>query len=339
MSARLDPEHPERVAVVGAGVIGAGWIARFALNGLDVTVFDPHPDAASGIERQLDNARRAWEALGIAPERPGTVRHATGLEEAVDGAAWVTEAVPERLELKREVYAAVERAAPEEAVIASSTSGLLPSDLQAELLRPGRFLVTHPFNPVYLLPLVELVGGRHTDASVVDRAAGFLGAFGMHPLRVRKEIDAFIADRLLEAVWRESLWLVRDGVATTQEIDDAIRYGFGLRWAQMGVFDTYRLGGGEAGMRHFLAQFGPSLKWPWTRLTDVPELDDALIDRIADQSDAQSGHLDVREMEQLRDANLVGILRALEAQRWGAGQTLAEFREQGQDAAPDAAPD
>jgi len=335
MSDRRGAEFAERVTVVGAGVIGAGWVARFALNGLDVTGFDPHPNAASGIERQLDNARRAWEDLGIAPARAGTVRYASGLDEAVDGAQWVTEAVPERLELKREVYAAIERAAPDEAVIASSTSGLLPSDLQAELARPERFLVTHPFNPVYLLPLVELVGGQHTDAGVVDQAAEFLGALGMRPLRVRKEIDAFIADRLLEAVWRESLWLVRDGVATTEEIDDAIRYGFGLRWAQMGIFDTYRLGGGEAGMRHFLEQFGPSLQWPWTRLMDVPELDDALIDCIADQSDAQSGHLDVREMEQLRDANLVSILRALEAQRWGAGQLLAEFREHGPDAARD----
>jgi carnitine 3-dehydrogenase len=314
------------VTVVGAGVIGAGWVARFVLNGVDVTVCDPHPDASRGVRRQLDNARLAWSELGILPEREGAVRHEPDLADAVADAIWVTEAVPERLELKREVYAAIERAAPPEAVIASSTSGLLPSELQAALTHPQRFLVAHPFNPVYLLPLVELVGGRHTEAAVLDRAAGFLTALGMHPLRVRKEIDAFIADRLLEAVWRESLWLVRDGVATTAEIDDAIRYGFGLRWAQMGVFDTYRLGGGEAGMRHFLEQFGPSLRWPWTRLTDVPDLDDALVERIAEQSDAQSGHLDFRELEQHRDANLVAILRALEAQQWGAGRTLAEFR-------------
>ena len=159
----------------------------------------------------------------------------------------------------------------------------------------------------------------------------------MRPLRVRKEIDAFIADRLLEAVWRESLWLVRDGVATTEEIDDAIRYEAvcaGRRWASSTPTGSAE-GAGRAGMRHFLEQFGPSLQWPWTRLMDVLKLDDALIDRIADQSDAQSGHLNVREMEQLRDANLVSILRALETQRWGAGQTLAEFREQGSDAAQD----
>ena len=140
------------MTVVGAGVIGAGWIARFALNGLDVTVFDPEAESRQRIERQLDNARRAWEDLGIAPARAGAVRYASGLDEAVDGARWVTEAVPELLDLKREVYAAIERAAPEEAVIASSTSGLPPSDLQAELERPERFLVTHPSIPSTCCP-------------------------------------------------------------------------------------------------------------------------------------------------------------------------------------------
>jgi len=148
----------------------------------------------------------------------------------------------------------------------------------------------------------------------------------MHPLRVRAEIDAHIADRLLEAVWREALWLVNDGIATTEEIDDAIRYGFGLRWAQMGLFETYRIAGGLGGMRHFIGQFGECLTWPWTKLTDVPELTDELIDTIADQSDAQSGHLTVRELERIRDRNVAGILRVLEANDWGAGRTLATLR-------------
>ena len=148
----------------------------------------------------------------------------------------------------------------------------------------------------------------------------------MKPIEVRVEIDAFIADRLLEAVWREALWLVNDGVATTEEIDDAIRYGFGLRWAQMGLFETYRTAGGEGGMGHFIRQFGPALQWPWTKLMDVPELTDELVDRIEEQSDAQSGMHSVRELERIRDRNLVGILRSLEANDWGAGTTLAEQR-------------
>src|SRR3546814_790273 len=142
----------------------------------------------------------------------------------------------------------------------------------------------------------------------------------MHPLHIRKEIEAFVADRLLEAVWRESLWLVSDGIATTEEIDDAIRFGFGLRWAQMGLFETYRIAGGEAGMRHFMAQFGPCLKWPWTKLTDVPDFTEALVDLVSSQSDAQSGAYTIRELERIRDDNLVAILQALKVKEWRPGE-------------------
>jgi carnitine 3-dehydrogenase len=174
--------------------------------------------------------------------------------------------------------------------------------------------------------LVEVVAGRKTDPGVVERATELYTSLGMHPLRVRAEIDAHIADRLLEAVWREALWLVNDGIATTEEIDDAIRYGFGLRWAQMGLFETYRIAGGLGGMRHFIAQFGECLSWPWTKLMDTPELTDELIDTIATQSDAQSGAYDVRRLERIRDANVAAILLALEQNGWGAGRTIAAMR-------------
>ena len=194
---------------------------------------------------------------------------------------------------------------------------------------PERLLVAHPLNPVYLLPLVELVGGRETAPETLTRAEAVYAGLGMRPLVVRKEIEAFVADRLLEAVWREALWLIHDGVATTGEVDDAIRFGFGLRWAQMGLFETYRIAGGEAGMRHFLAQFGPCLKWPWSKLTEVPDLTGALVDRIAAQSDAQSGDRSIRELERLRDDNLVAILRALRdgdgGAGWGAGRLLRDY--------------
>ena len=146
----------------------------------------------------------------------------------------------------------------------------------------------------------------------------------MFPLHIKKEIPAFIADRLLESVWREALWLVNDNVATTEEIDDAIRYGFGLRWAQMGLFETYRLAGGEAGMRHFISQFGPCLEWPWTKLMDVPDLDEALIDRIVEQSDEQAAGRTVMQLENERDRNLVSLLKALRAEDAAAGAFLNE---------------
>jgi carnitine 3-dehydrogenase len=212
-----------------------------------------------------------------------------------------------------------------EALICSSTSGLLPTRLQAEMRRPERMLVGHPFNPVYLLPLVEICAGRQTSETATARADAVYRSVGMQPLHVRKEIDGFIADRLLEALWREALWLVADGVATVDEVDDAIRFGAGLRWASMGTFLTYRIAGGEGGMRQFMAQFGPALQWPWTHLTDVPELTAELLDRIERQSDAQAGGLGVRDMERLRDDCLIAVLSGLRRVEFGAGRTLAGY--------------
>ena len=312
-----------QAAIIGGGVIGGGWAARFLLMGWDVAVYDPDPDAEHKITAVLDNARRAAPGLyGVALPAEGTLRHADSIAEAVAGADWIAESVPERLEAKHAVYAEIQAHCAADAIIASSTSGFTPTDLQRGAARPGQIIVAHPFNPVYLLPLVEVVASPDTPAAAVETAKAVLTGLGMKPLHVRAEIDAHIADRLLEAVWRESLWLVRDGVATTEEIDDAIRYGFGLRWAQMGLFESYRLAGGEAGMRHFMAQFGPCLKLPWTRLTDVPEFTEDLVDTIADQSDAQSGAHGIRALESIRDANLVAILRGLKWADWGAGQLL-----------------
>lgn len=309
-----------KIAAIGGGVIGGGWIARFILSGHDVAVFDPHPDAQRIVGEVLANATRAWGRLFQAPlPEPGRILWAGSVAEAVAGAGYIQESVPERLDLKHRILAEIESAAPETAIIGSSTSGFKPSELRQGARHPARILVAHPFNPVYLLPVVEVVGG----GEAATRAASLLTSIGMKPVQIAREIDAHIGDRLLEAVWREALWLVKDGIATTSEIDDIIRFGFGLRWAQMGLFETYRIAGGEAGMRHFLAQFGPALKWPWTKLMDVPDLDDALIDSIAAQSDAQSGAHSIRELERIRDDNLVGIFQALKANDWGVGQTVA----------------
>jgi len=317
---------PGRVAIVGCGVIGSGWASRFLLHGVDVAIADPSPDVGRVATEVHANATRAWERLGLPTDRQGALSVASSVAEAVTDADLVQESVPERLAVKRAVFAEIETAAGDKTLIASSTSGFKPTDLQEHMVHPERLVVAHPFNPVYLLPLVEIVGGAKTDSVCVDRAMDLYAAVGMKPLHVRVEIDAFIADRLQEAMWREALWLVNDGVATTEEIDDAIRYGFGLRLAQMGVFESYRLAGGEAGVRHFMAQFGEALGWPWSKLTDVPDLTEELVDRIADQSDDQSGRHSIRELESIRDDNLVAILLALESNRWGAGDTLAKTR-------------
>lgn len=317
---------PARVACIGGGVIGAGWVARLIENGLDVRIFDSAPDARQSMQPVLENADRAYARLTMA-QRPvkGQLQFCSSIADAVSGADWVIESVPERLDVKRSVYEAVEAHAPQDCIIASSTSGIMPTDLQQDMQHPERLIVAHPFNPVYLLPVVEVVGGKGTAAESIERAQAFYASLGMKPIQVKREIEAFVADRLLEAIWRESLWLIKDGICTTQELDDIVRFGFGLRYAQMGVFETYRIAGGEAGMRHFLAQFGPCLTWPWTKLMDVPEYNDELVDLIAGQSDAQSGHLDIRELERIRDDNLVAIMQALKANEWGAGLVLADY--------------
>ena len=326
---------PQKAAVMGGGVIGGGWVARLVQNGVDVCIFDPDPEAERKIAAVMENADRAIGKLTMAPLPVcGSMVFASSIADAVSDAELIIEAVPERLDVKQSVYAEIEAAAPRDALISSSTSGIMPTDLQDGMMHPGRFLVGHPFNPVYLLPLVELVGGKTTEPDTITRAAACFASIGMHPLPIRKEIEAFVADRFLEAVWREALWLVKDGIATTAEIDDAIRFGFGLRWAQMGLFETYRVAGGEAGMAHFIAQFGPCLKWPWTKLMDVPELTDDLVKTISDQSDAQSGMHSIRELERIRDTNLVAIMQALKANDWGAGQSLANWETALYDAVP-----
>ncbi len=314
-------------AIIGGGVIGGGWAARFLLNGWNVQIFDPDPEAERKIGEVLGNARHALPMLydyALPPE--GSLTFHDTIADTVNGAAWIQESVPERLEMKHRVFAEIQASCTQDAIIGSSTSGFKPSELQQGATRAGQIMVTHPFNPVYLLPLIEVVPSDQTDPRLVTEAIEILTAMGLYPLHVRHEIEAHIADRFLEAVWREALWLVKDGIATTEEVDNAIRYGFGIRWAQMGLFETYRVAGGEAGMKHFMAQFGPALALPWTKLMEVPDFDDELVDLIAGQSDDQSGHLTIRELERKRDNNLIAMMRALKQQGNASGALIKEHQ-------------
>lgn len=318
------PHLPRTVGLLGGGVIGGGWAARFLLEGVDVRLYDPDPQSERNVAEVLENARRAWRNLTMMPPlREGRLSMAATPEDAVRDADFVQESAPEREDLKRELLARASRAADARTVFASSTSGLLPSQLQLDMAHPERLVVGHPFNPVYLLPLVEVCGGKLTSRETMDRAEAAYSAVGMSPLRVRTEVPGFIADRLLEALWREALWMINDDIATVSEVDDAIRLGPGLRWSIMGTFLIYRIGGGEAGMRHFLAQFGPALEWPWSRLTEVPDLGGPLLDQIVAQSDAQVGGQSVRELERFRDDCLVAVLHGLRSHGAGAGAVLA----------------
>ncbi len=329
-----------KAAVIGGGVIGGGWAARFLLHGWDVSVADPHPEAASRLAATIDCARASLPALADQPmPKEGQLTLAGSIGEAVSGANWVQESVSEQHALKQKVLAEIQQHIPGDTIIGSSTSGFKPSELQQGANQPGQILVAHPFNPVYLLPLVEVVASPVNKPETTQRACELLQSIGMHPLVVRKEVDAHIADRLLESAWREALWMIKDDVATTGEIDDAIRFGFGLRWAQMGMFDVYRLGGGDEGMVHFIRQFGPALAWPWSKLTDVPELTEELVQKISHQSDAQSDQHTIGEMTRIRDRNLVGILRSLKERDFGAGAMLNEHDKRLSDASKDVVAD
>ncbi len=309
-------------------MIGGGWAARFVLNGVDVALYDPDPQAARKVGEVLDNARRAFAKLTMAPlPAEGELAFVATPEEAVAESDFVQESAPERIDVKRSILDRASAAADPSIVFATSTSGLLPTELQEGMHHPERLVVGHPFNPVYLLPLVEVCGGAATSPVATRRAADVYGAIGMRPLVLDSEIDGFVADRLLEALWREALWLVHDGVATVEQIDDAIRFGAGLRWSAMGTFLVYRIAGGEAGMRHFMAQFGPALQWPWTKLTDVPELTDELVERIVEQSDEQAGARSIREWEALRDDCLVAVIHGLRSVGFGAGEVLADYEQ------------
>lgn len=311
-------------AALGSGVIGSGWVARALAHGLDVVAWDPAPGAEAALRSRVANAWPALEKQGLKPgAAQSRLRFVATIEECVRDADFIQESAPERLELKCELHAKISAAAKPNALIGSSTSGLLPSEFYANASHPERCVVGHPFNPVYLLPLVEVVGGVKTAPEAVQAAIQVYESLSMRPLHVRKEVPGFIADRLLEALWREALHLVNDGVATTGEIDDAIRFGAGLRWSFMGTFLTYTLAGGDAGMRHFMAQFGPALQLPWTYLP-APELTEALIDSVVEGTSAQQGERSIAELERYRDDCLLAVLDAVKATKAKHGFAFAE---------------
>ncbi len=314
----------KKIGIVGTGVIGAGWAARALANGLDVVAWDPAPDAEEALRINIDNA---WPALvkmglfdGADRDRLTFTSDLVTLCRSVD---LIQESAPENLELKIKIHKELGELAPKEVLIASSTSGLLPSDFQAESPHPERHLVGHPFNPVYLLPLCEICGGKLTSDENMNRAVEYYRAIGMYPLKLKKEVAGFLSDRLQEALWRENMHVINDGYADTKNMDDAICYGPGLRWAMMGTNEAFLLAGGDGGMRHFFKQFGPTLELPWTKLK-APELTDDLIDKFVEGTDKQRAGRSIKEMERLRDDCLIAIMQALRTYKVGAGQTIDE---------------
>ncbi|GAA4882869.1 3-hydroxyacyl-CoA dehydrogenase NAD-binding domain-containing protein [Saccharopolyspora cebuensis] len=315
MHATPEPTAVRRVACIGAGVIGGGWVAHFLARGYQVTAWDPAPDFEPKLRRLVDAAWPALVELGLADgaDRANLTIAAT-LPEAVADAEFVQESAPEDLGLKQDLLARLDAATPPGVVISSSTSGYGMTEMQSGCTRPERLVVGHPFNPPYLIPLVEVVGGERTERWAVDWASAFFEVAGKSVITMDREVPGFIANRLQEAIWREALHMVANGEATVEQIDSSITEGPGLRWPLFGPCLTFHLAGGEGGMAHMLDHFGPSLKSPWTRL-EAPELTDELRDRMVEGCETASDGRDIAELVADRDRAVIAVLRAVEAVR------------------------
>jgi carnitine 3-dehydrogenase len=297
------------VAIIGTGVIGASWATCFLAHGLDVIASDPAPGAEDRLRAQIDRQWTGAEALGLtAGASRDRLRFVADVREAVQAAAFVQESGPERLDLKRTLFAALDEAAPAETVLASSSSGIPASEFQTACRHPERVLIGHPFNPPHLIPLVEVVGGSLTSPQAVASALEFYTSMGRRPIHIRKELKGFVTNRLQAALWREAYGLVHAGVASVEDIDAAIANGPGLRWALLGPFATQHLSGGEGGIAHVLKHLGPPMDGYWqdllpTRLT--PEVTEAVL--AGSREETADWNLD--EVVRERDAALVALLQ------------------------------
>ncbi|MCS0637735.1 3-hydroxyacyl-CoA dehydrogenase NAD-binding domain-containing protein [Streptomyces sp. LP05-1] len=299
-----------RVTVVGAGVIGTSWTALFLAHGLRVTVSDPAEGAEKAVRTQLRELAAGFAAVGTPlPDEPLPLRFEPDLEKAVADADLVQENGPERLELKRELFARIEAAAPARALLATSTSGLLPSDIARDLREPERLVVAHPFNPPHLQPLVEIVPGERTSPATVDRAVALYRALGRRPQVLRKEISGFVGNRLQSALFREAVHLVTEGVVTEEELDAVVRDSIGLRWAAAGPFRSFHLGGGPGGLAHFLDHLAPGMERRWPDL-GTPSFDAPTRRLLLEQAEESFGAHPYAELTAERDRTQLALLRA-----------------------------
>ena len=310
------------VGIAGTGLIGAGWAARLLIRGIDVIAYDVSPTAEAKLKAAIKVAWPSMEQLLGKPKKKGKLSFTTDLAHMASKAQFIHEAAPERKDLKIKLFKDIDAIANPDVIISSSSSGFLPTDLQSECKHPERVIIGHPFNPVYLLPLVETVPGKQTSKDTMDRAGVYFESIGMQVLRLKKEIDGYICDRLQEALWREALHILDQDIGTTGDIDDSIVYSAGMRWAFMGSFQTYHLAGGPGGMRDFMKQFDPTLELPWTDLK-FPKWNDALETRLIEGCENQAAGKTVAQMEAKRNAILVDMMKLFKKHKIGAGLVLA----------------
>ena len=309
-------EVQRSVAVIGAGTIGLSWAALFAAHGMSVRVQDPRPDVGPDVQRAVRHLAALQPQLAPDPERMlADIDVVDDVEAAVAGADVIQENSPERLPLKQELFSRIEAAAPERALIASSTSALMPSDLASEMRTPERLVVGHPFNPPEVLPLVEVVPGERTSPETVERAVAFYRSVGKKPVVLHKEINGFVANRLQSTLFRECVWLVTQGVVSAAELDEIVTESIGIRWATAGPFESFHLGGGPGGMRHFLEHLGPGMARRW-KIVEQPELDETTVELISSQVESRFGNRGYEQLTEARDRAQLAVIEARDTVRF-----------------------
>ena len=309
------------IGIAGTGLIGAGWAARLLFRGYNVIAYDISPSAEARLKAQIKTAWPSLEALLGKTKKKGKLSFTTDLKEMASKADFIHESAPEREDLKIRLFRDIDAAARPDVIIASSSSGFLPTNLQSHCKYPERVIIGHPFNPVYLLPLVEIVPGEKTSSAAMDQAAAYFEAIGMQVLRLKKEIMGYVCDRLQEALWREALHILDKDIATTGDIDDSIVYSAGMRWAFMGSFLTYHVAGGPGGMRDFIKQFDPTLDLDWTDLK-FPKWNEALEKRLVEGCETQAEGRAVAAIEAKRNAILVDMMKLFKKHKIGSGLVL-----------------
>ena len=303
------PSPIDKIAIIGTGVIGSGWTLRLLAKKKEIYVFEPSIKQKKFL---LDEIKRTTKSLKnfykISTISTKKLYFKKTIRDAVKDVDLIQENVPENEKIKKKIVKEISKWSKPNAIIASSSSGLLPSRIQSACKNPARFIIAHPFNPVYLLPLVEIVKGKKTKLDFIKKSEIFYRSLGMIPLIVKKEVEGYLSDRLQESMWRESLHIINENIASTDDLDKAIIHGPGLRWSLMGTFLTFHLAGGKQGMKHMLNQFGPSLKLPWTKLK-APKLTKKLSNRIIKGTKKQSKGKSIKELTTIRDNFLIDLLK------------------------------
>jgi carnitine 3-dehydrogenase len=298
-----------RIAVVGTGVIGASWAAYFLAKGFDVAATDPADSAEKRLRTLVDGFWPALERVGLAEGASRSrLRFDRDIRRAVEGCAFIQENGPERVDVKRDLLAKISAVVPSDSLIATSSSGILISDIQDAAACPERVVLGHPFNPPHLMPLVEVVGGRLTSEAAVEKALAFYGSTGKKPIHIRREVKGHLANRLQAALLREAFYLVEQGIASVEDVDTAIAHGPGLRWALLGPFLNLHLSGGAGGIAHLLEHLGPPIESWWRDLGNVT-LNKELNEAIARGVTEELGGVDLADLTSQRDDALLALLQ------------------------------